>query len=345
MRELIDRGYLCKYVIYGPREAIDTRDIKITRSGDFSPDQLRDAAHKSSITGDIVQHYLKYAAGKNGVTFAVDVALAEEHAAAFRQAGVPAVVLHANSKDYERSKALRDFKAGIIKQIVNVDILGEGFDVPMIEVASFARPTQSYGLYVQQFGRALRPLADKPHGCIIDHVGNVARHGLPDTRTAWTLEGRTRAEASREMPIRTCPECFRIFESWGNACTICGFRPEPQQRDRPELVEGDLTEYTPELLAQIGKEAKKAVSVPRVPARSARDNVIHDRMIDRRDAQHRLREAIAYWAGFKRDRIGNSDSVSYREFYHKFGVDVATAQTLGAGEAEKLREQVERDLL
>lgn len=344
MRELIDRGYLCEYVIFGPREAIDTRDIKITRSGDFSPDKLREAAHNSStITGDIVKHYLKYAAGKNGVTFAVDVELAQEHAAAFRQAGVPAVVLHANSKDHERTRALKDFKSGLIKQIVNVDILGEGFDVPMIEVASFARPTQSYGLYVQQFGRALRILKGKPVGTIIDHVGNVARHGLPDSRTEWSLEGRTKVQTSREMPIRTCPACFRVFESWGNACLYCGHRPEPQGRDKPELVEGDLTEYTPDLLARLGREARKAVALPHTPARSARDHVVHAQMVNRKNAQDRLREAIAYWAGFKRDRVGNSDSVSYREFYHKFGVDVATAQTLGAKDAEKLMDRVRRD--
>ena len=32
-------------------------------------------------------------------------------------------------------------------QLVNVDILGEGVDVPAIEVVSMARPTESYALY------------------------------------------------------------------------------------------------------------------------------------------------------------------------------------------------------
>ena len=50
------------------------------------------------------------------------------------------------------------------------------------------RPTQSYGLFVQQFGRVLRTADDKTHGTVIDHVGNVVRHGLPDAPRQWSLE-------------------------------------------------------------------------------------------------------------------------------------------------------------
>jgi hypothetical protein len=62
--------------------------------------------------------------------------------------------------------------------------------------------------------------------------------------------------------------------------------------------------------------------------------------LERQQAQVRLREAIAVWAGVWRDR-GADDAESYRRFYLGFGVDVATAQTLGARPADELRERID----
>ena len=36
--------------------------------------------------------------------------------------------------------------------LVNVDLFGEGFDLPAIEIVIMARPTASFILYTQQFG-------------------------------------------------------------------------------------------------------------------------------------------------------------------------------------------------
>ncbi len=59
----------------------------------------------------------------------------------------------------------------------------------------------------------------------------------------------------------------------------------------------------------------------------------------RQAAQALLRDSIAWWAGHQR-AAGRHDSESYRLFYHEFGVDVLTAQTLGAKDAERLSTQV-----
>jgi superfamily II DNA or RNA helicase len=99
---------------------------------------------------------LRLAPGKLGVTFDTDVDSATETAAAFRAAGVPAEVVSAKTPDALRAQILRRFKNREILQLVNVDLFGEGFDLPAIEVVSFARATESFALYCQQFGRALR---------------------------------------------------------------------------------------------------------------------------------------------------------------------------------------------
>ena len=61
MRELIKRGYLTDYRIFAPPSDLDLSNVNITASGDYSPNRLRTAVHKSRITGDIVKHYLKIA--------------------------------------------------------------------------------------------------------------------------------------------------------------------------------------------------------------------------------------------------------------------------------------------
>lgn len=349
MRDLIEQGHLCDYIIYGPKSDIDLRKVEIAADGDFKAQQLREATHKSSITGDIVRDYLRFAPGKLGVTFAVDIAMGEDHTSAFNAAGVPAALITANTPAPIRVELIRAFRRGDLKQLVNVDIFGEGFDLPAIEVVSFGRATASYALFVQQFGRVLRPMQGKTHGIIIDHVGNILdRHGLPDGRQDWSLDvpDRKRGRPADALPVRVCvnPDCFRAYEGYAIRCPYCGHKPVPAVRDRPELVEGDLTEYGPELIARLRGEAERVIAVPNIPINSPRDIVMAENVRARSAAQHALRDTMALWAGVRINVYGDELSTSYRRFYRTFGIDAATAQTLGAPEASKLRELIQGDL-
>jgi hypothetical protein len=57
-------------------------------------------------------------------------------------------------------------------------------------------------------------------------------------------------------------------------------------------------------------------------------------------AQGQLRDAIAKWAGVKKHE-GLDDSSIYRLFYAQFGIDILTAQTLGAKDARELMGRIE----
>ena len=147
MRELIERGFLTDYRVFAPPSDIDLSAVTTTDSGDFSPPKLREARRRSHITGDVVKHYLRIAPGKLGVTFEVDIDSATETAAAYRAAGVTAEVVSSKTPEALRRQVLRRFRSREVLQLVNVDLFGEGFDLPAIEVVSMARPTQSYSLY------------------------------------------------------------------------------------------------------------------------------------------------------------------------------------------------------
>lgn len=362
-RELIRRGFLTDYRLLCPDSDIDFSSVPIGSTGDYSLPQLRAVTHQSNrIVGDVVRHYLKYAPGKLGVTFAVDIEAAKELAAAYEQAGVPAQVITAKTPIAVRGQLLRQFRARILLQLVSVDCLGEGVDVPAIEVISMARKTASFQLYAQQFGRSLRVMAPgydhrlheftdaerlaiiaaspKPKAIVIDHVGNWSYHGLPDVPKAYTLDARERGKRSSDaIPLRACTGCMQPYERYLVQCPYCGFRPAPANRSTPEQVEGDLIELDPSVLDAIRNEIARVDGAPNFQKGSpAAGSIIHHH-VQRQQRQATLRPAMALWMGWRK-HIGEDISVAQKRFWYTFGVDVATAQTLGAADAATLEGRI-----
>jgi DNA repair protein RadD len=371
-RDLISDGYLVDYRVFVSPEVVDVSEVPIGASGDFVQQKLREAVHRERrLVGNVVEHYLRHALGKRGITFAVDIESAIELAAAYRAAGVPAEVVSSKTPEPLRFSILRRFRAGEVLQLVNVDLLGEGVDVPGVYCVSMARHTASLQVFVQQLGRALRLLlpphvlqnwgdltraerlaaiasSEKPRAIILDHVGNfsrmVAKYGMPDVTKAHTLdagERRSRGGASDVIPIRACPMCTAAYLRVKTACPECGYTPVPAARTAPEQVDGDLTELDPATLAQLRGEAARIDGPPAYPPGlpAAAYGAMKRVHWERQQAQAKLREAMAWWAGYQK-ALGRPDRESYRRFFFMFGTDVATAQTLGRPEAEALTAQI-----
>lgn len=356
MRELINAGYLSEYRVFAPPPSIRTDHLKKTASGDFNQVQLADTARDSFIVGDIVSHYLKLTPGKLGVTFVPSVGIANATAEKFRENQIPALALSAKTHERERANAVADLKRGRLKQLVNVGLFGEGFDLPAIEVVIFGSPTWSYNKYAQEFGRAVRTAPGKTHGIIIDAVDNVRRHnGPPDKPRDWSLwqnySRKTSAADLTEAPLRTCAECFRIWEGYSRSCPHCGCKPEPRGRSGPDEVEGDLSELTGETLARMRGEITRVDSpggdmADRMARAGAPESAIRgflSRHRKRQTAQTELREIMAQWGGHAK-ASGLDDAERHMKFYREFGTDVLTAQALGRPQAEELRERIMESL-
>lgn len=350
MRWLIDNGYLSQYKIYCPPTDLRLDNVETSKTtGDYKEKELKAEIGRSHIVGDIVSHYLKICPGKRGITFTVGVDTAEEVAEEYRKRGVPAIALSGRNADEERVQAIRDLKSGKILQIVNDSLIGEGVDIPAVEVVSFARPTQSYALYAQMFGRALRPFEGKSHAIIIDAVSNVMRHGLPDAPREWSLDRRERRTGKSEpSTVRVCVACAAVYERFLDACPDCGEPvPKPADRSGPMQVDGDLYELDPDVLAQMRNEVVGARETPeamrdRLTGRyMPQAGVISEvrKQIKRLDALVKLDHTLAQWAGYRRAE-GLSDSEIFRKFYLTYGVSWLEAQALKAADADKLRERI-----
>lgn len=351
MRELITLGALTDYEIVVPESDFIIDDSDVAPGGDFAPKKMREASKRSHIVGDVVTEYVKRAFGKRAICFATDVETAGEIAKRFNDVGIPAAAVSAKTPGEVRSDAIRRFRDGRYWLLVNVDLFGEGFDVPACEVVIMARPTASLAVYLQQFGRALRTLWGKSHGLVIDHVSNWKRHGLPDKPHYWTLDRRDkrgkRERDPEDIPLTVCRGCSRPYERFHACCPHCGFAPPltPQERATIEQVDGDLI-----LLDRSKLEEMRRATVLATPADVGNragfvagdiaGKAAVNRQIERIQAQQRLDAAISQWAGIQRWK-GRADSESYRRFYHAAGVDVLTALTLPRVDMEALATKVE----
>lgn len=338
MRQLIDMGALTDYQIVVPATDFDPHELKLGSTGDYTPGSMKAASQKSRIVGDVVENYLRYAAGKLGVTFATDVDTANKMAERFNAAGIAAVAISALTHDDLRVDYVKRFRRGELRMLVNVDLFGEGFDLPAIEVVIMARPTASLATYLQQFGRALRIMAGKQYGLVIDCVSNVANPylGLPDKPRFWSLERREKRgklkNPEEDIPVKTClaPTCGRAYSGLLRVCPYCGFAPVPAGGGRSiEEVAGDLFLLDIDILKRM-REATALASAGAVMARA--DHAAgplaaagaQNRQIEKIAAQQRLKDAIALWAGHQRAK-GRDDAESHRRFYFAAGVDVVTA--------------------
>ena len=223
MKELINQGYLSDFDIYAPSQP-DLSGVK-SKSGDYVPEALDKAVNKPTITGCAIEHYKKICSGKKAVVFCASVNHSLNVVQKFNDNGIEAAHVDGKMTNKQRDTLIDRFKSGDLKILSNVDIVGEGFDLPAIEVAILLRPTQSLTLYLQQVGRALRKAKGKDKAIILDHAGNSLNHGVPDSNYTWSLDNdfiEGPKEARKVSNDKSCPKCSLVVTKARVECD-CGY--------------------------------------------------------------------------------------------------------------------------
>ena len=244
---LIADGHLVPAKVYAP-STVELKGIR-SRGGDFEREKLAELLDRSQITGNAIAHYRRYLNGAPSIAFCCTVAHAEHTAERFRAEGFRAASIDGSMTAVERKQRLDGLANGALNLLCSCDLVSEGVDVPVVEGALMLRPTKSTALYMQQVGRALRPSAGKTHAIVLDHVGNVFRHGLPDMDREWSLEEgcvRQPKPADEDEPdIRQCPQCYAAHMR-APRCPECGWVYPPVERPKPVETEEDLVLLTDE---------------------------------------------------------------------------------------------------
>lgn len=231
---LIENNFLAPFDYYAPTLA-DLEKLKTSSHGDYTKKSMDDAV-SNAIFGDVVEHYKHLANGRKAILYAHSIEASKRLAETFNEKGIKAI--HADSKTppKERSEIMDKFRKGEIPVLCNVDLISEGFDVPDCSCVILVRPTASLVLYLQQSMRSMRYQKGK-RAIIIDHVGNYARHGLPNTEHEWTIKSRAKKK-KREvdtLPVKNCPSCHAVNHSRVRFCYMCGEEFQTDQSDKQQV--------------------------------------------------------------------------------------------------------------
>lgn len=254
--DLIGQGVLSPYIVVAP--PLDLGSLP-HRGGDFDKAELAQRLKKSTITGDAVANYSKYASGKRAVVFCVSIEYCIGVCAEFTRAGYRAAVIDGTMDRSNRKQQVQMFRDGHLDLLVTCDLISEGFDLPAIEAAIMLRPTDSLTLWIQQFGRALRMYEGKGPAIILDHAGNTERHGwLPETEVEWSLDGKAKFKKGDSGPaVRRCPnpKCFKADMTTATVCKYCGtpYGVGAGGGREVEHEDGELVPMTQEQLDRIAR--------------------------------------------------------------------------------------------
>lgn len=345
----IENGFLCNYRIVIPKNEYELHLKKSSGDADYSKEAMAVANQESKIVGNVVETYLKFGKGKQAIFFSSDINSGTELERKFTEVGVVAKLLTGDTEDNIRSQALMDYREKKIQALINVDLFDEGLDVPGIEYVGMVRPTMSLAKFLQMIGRGLRPVyakgfdlstpegrieaqakSDKPFLILVDHVGNVKRHGLPDSKRKWSLNRVARRKKNLNL-IRLCknPVCGAPYDRILHKCPYCGVEDEPQYsrdgggaRVSPETVDGDLVMLDPDTLRRLqnttqledpAKTAERVAAAAGVPAglRAMKNQA------ERIKVQQELADTVALWAGRRRAR-GMTDRMIHKDFYRSY---------------------------
>lgn len=192
IKDFILHGYLapCNYVVIGEKSTEQQIVNLLTdRSGDgdYSVKEMEEKLNVTDVIRRLYNSVVKYAYGKKGIVYAINIDHAKAIAEYYNALGIKAVALDSKTAAKTRKKAVEAFREGELNCLVNVNLFDEGFDCPDVEYIQMARPTLSLAKYLQMVERGLRINKKDPKKVcmIIDNVGNYRKFGLPDRYRDW----------------------------------------------------------------------------------------------------------------------------------------------------------------
>ena len=252
--ELTDKGYLAPAKYYGGAKP-DLKGIRSKRlntgASDYDPRQLGERMEGDiKLVGDIIENWQRYGENSQTIAFSPSINHSKTMVKMFNDAGIPAEHIDGYMDDEERQILYREHDAGLFKILSCSRLLNTGYDAPSVRCLIDAFPTKSLSSYVQRIGRVLRLHKDKPHAIILDHAGNVAKHGfaedvVPDTLDDGEKEYRERDQTKekKEPKTKACPACFQTMIMPRCAC---GY----------EVSKAELLETDKQILTEIKREDK-----------------------------------------------------------------------------------------
>ena len=264
---LIENKRLAPYEYYAPT-LVDTSGLRKV-AGDYVISDLEQLMNERAIYGNVIETYKRLATAERSIVYCVSVEHARRTADAFNSAGIRSEFLSAGTEAKRRTAIMEAFRRGDITVLCNVGIISEGVSIDEVTCCMLLRPTESVALGIQQMMRCMRYLPGKT-AKIIDFCANFTRVGLADEPRQWSLSRPLRPKQQLnergDFYIRTCPECFMVFQT-APICPFCGAEYPLHPREIKAHEDIELQRITEEEAARVA-EIKKASRIEQGRAQS-----------------------------------------------------------------------------
>lgn len=226
--DLIHDGYLCMLRSkVSETVAPDLSGVRRNGRGDYVSASLAKAV--DGVVRGAVSSALRHIEAESRraiIWFCVDVKHCRDVEACLLASGVSDVaVITGQTPAQDRSLAIERFARRDIRNLINCNVLTEGFNVRFVDCVVLLRPTLSKGLYAQMVGRGLRIHPDKKDCLVLDFARCIETHGPIDC-----LE-------SGEVKIEICGRCEEAFSRAVRKCPRCGWEVPKETIERREAEE------------------------------------------------------------------------------------------------------------
>ena len=230
---LIDNGFLSPFRYFRATEG--KLDRLVMRGQEYTPDSVSSAME--GLSGDLIRDWKKHASDRATVGFFPRRAHAREAMEQLKAAGVWCEYVDGETKDEDRRNIYKALNDGVIQYICNVGVIERGTDIPRIGCVQLCTAIGNIVRYKQMVGRGSRIHSEKTDCLILDHGGNILRHGFFEDEVNWTLDWSERPSKDHEArPVIECPNpnCNAIYR--GGKCRQCGYEPTARERRQKGLV-------------------------------------------------------------------------------------------------------------
>lgn len=222
---LIDNKFLSPFRYF--RATQGKLGLLVKRGAEFTSES--EAAAMDGLAGDLVRDWKRFAEGRPTVGFFPRRSHARDAQAQLEAAGLKVGYVDGETPDDDRRKAFRALNEHWIDYLVNVQLVERGTDIPRIGCVQLCVAIGSVVRYRQIVGRGSRVHPEKTDCLVLDHGGNVLRHGFFEDDPKWSLDVTTKEPGEHKTrPTIECPKCQAIYR--GGKCRSCGYEPSHSER-------------------------------------------------------------------------------------------------------------------
>lgn len=176
-KDAINRGYLTPVEYYS--SPMDASKLVINKSGTDYTDESLDVWGQTAVERTLA--VMKGAEGRgwvrSGIVALPFIAHLEALQALCEREGMSTIVVHSKTPQKARERAIRAFKEGEIKWLIQCGVATVGFNSPISDLLLWCRPTLSLNLYQQAVGRVMRLSEGKKVARVLDLAGTYETFG------------------------------------------------------------------------------------------------------------------------------------------------------------------------